>query len=387
MNFHKIAGSINRIAGIIFINLIIFILLFVAVEMLFRHFYVDRHDVENLSWILDDEHVPKPYVMFTAKPGSDKRGNKIPENHVNSLGYLGQLPPKEKSPDAFRIFILGGSVVFDGNPSFSFLLQDVFTRHGEKNVEVYNFGIVSSVTRQELIRAQIEISTYQPDLIISYSGYNDIFNTGWDRRVNYPHRFIMFENNPFFTLRAADFPFILNILLSSEITRKLFEERIAKSIVDDHGTMPLDNDLRQLRVVQAYIQNLRMTSSVAREAGAQFMAFLQPTVYYKNPRVEAEQKIYESMQREPAALIRKTVNEEYVKFKSDFLFIDSSDIFNGQNKQVFKDSVHYKSQEDNQFVADYIYREIKKNINFSKRKKAGYTGLIPEEDFIIPGRK
>ncbi|MBY0453072.1 MAG: SGNH/GDSL hydrolase family protein [Bdellovibrionaceae bacterium] len=322
-----------------------------------------------MTLINDVTHVPKPYVMFTAKPFAQKYnlpGNKYA---INSLGYLSPIPNRTKAPSTYRIFVLGGSVVFNGQPSFSFLLQDVFTSRGESNVEVYNYGVVSSVSRQELVRTLLEISTYKPDLIISFSGYNDVFNTGWDKRVNYPHRYILFENNPLLKMRAADFPFMLNILLSSEILRKLFEEKISKSVVDLHDRMPINWDLRQQMVARAYVQNLRLTNVLAQDFGAQFVAFFQPTVYFKKPLSPAETEIVKMYRNEPATDIRKSVFNEYFNYKSEFRLVDSSEIFNGQTAQVFKDPVHY-AEESTNFLAGYFQLFVgrlliqRKKINF-----------------------
>lgn len=383
MGFHKILALLKKSFYLVFINLFIFILIFVAAEMIFRHFYVYPPDAQNLALINDRSHVAKPYVMFTAKPFTQKYNMAGPESRINKLGYVGELPPKIKEHSTYRIFILGGSTVFNGDPAFSLLLQNIFAANGESNVEVYNYGIVSSVTRQELVRTLIEISTYQPDLIISFSGYNDVFNTGWDRRVNYPHRFILFENNPLLKLRATDFPFMLNILLSSEICRKLFEDKILSSIVDQHGVMPVDREIRQQVAAKAYIQNLRLTHALAHDFGSQFVAFFQPTVYFKKPLDPHEDAILKSYASENAPLIRKYVLEEYAKFRTEFKFIDSSEIFNGQPEQVFQDPVHYQFQSGNAFVANYLYKEIKKNINMKIRGKSLLPNLVPEDEFIL----
>lgn len=382
MIFRQTWSFFKRAVCLFFVNLFVFIALFIGAETFYRY-YIKSKPPENLNLINDVSHVPKPYVMFTSKPNTQKNNYPGPEAHINTLGYLNQIPPREKTPSTYRIFVLGGSLVYNGTPPFSFLLQDIFHQHGQTNVEVYNYGVVSSVSRQELVRTLLEISTYQPDLVISFSGYNDVFNTGWDRRINFPHRYILFEKNPFLTLRAADFNLSLSLIMSSELLRKFFGSQVLLMLTDNHDQPAYNQEERQQKAIKAYLQNLRLTNLLAHNFGAKFLAYFQPTVYFKKPLTDAEEKIVSDYSNEPAASIRQNVLEQYQKFKTEFSLTDTSNLFAGERRQVFIDPVHFADQQFNQVVADFLFLQITKKVNMRLKKKSRVPGLIPEDYFIL----
>lgn len=92
-------------------------------------------------------------------------------------------PQMPKTREEYRVFFLGGSTVYVGKPPIADLVQRLFHEHGIKNVKVYNFGVVSSVSGMELARIVFELSDLAPDLIVMYNGGNDILQPwSWDRR-------------------------------------------------------------------------------------------------------------------------------------------------------------------------------------------------------------
>jgi len=54
----------------------------------------------------------KPILYYGGKPNLD-----LGKESLNALGYRGALPSHEKRSDEYRIFILGGSTVFDAASS------------------------------------------------------------------------------------------------------------------------------------------------------------------------------------------------------------------------------------------------------------------------------
>ena len=81
------------------------VLTFLAAEFSFRAL-LDVPQLIHQSEVDRIAHVPRPYVMFSGNPEA--------VDH-NSLGYKGNeiLPSKKKGE--FRIFIHGGSTVYNGN--------------------------------------------------------------------------------------------------------------------------------------------------------------------------------------------------------------------------------------------------------------------------------
>jgi hypothetical protein len=86
---------------------------------------------------------------------------------------LKNLSPKEKPPEETRIFIVGSSTIFNGTPlemSIPGQIEICFRKNGKDNVQVYNFGFVSSVSGQELALLVHLLSSYEPDIVVIYNG-------------------------------------------------------------------------------------------------------------------------------------------------------------------------------------------------------------------------
>lgn len=83
---------------------------------------------------IEDTRVPKPYVAFGGVQRPENRG------WLNRLGYPGREPTPDKPVSEYRIFILGGSTVFYGQPPIAQLLEAAFHGRGYDQARVYNFG-------------------------------------------------------------------------------------------------------------------------------------------------------------------------------------------------------------------------------------------------------
>lgn len=301
---------------------------------------------------------PKPYVMFGGSPNAEYN----PGERLNNLGYRGKVPLPAKAPGEFRIFLLGGSTVFFGEPPIAVLLEAEFSKNGHKNVNVYNFGVLSSVSGMELARILFEISDFKPDLIVMYGGGNDLTQPPyWDPRPGYPFNFMAFENNPLIESEVNKYPTLAMLAYGSNLFRHLFPSYFVNTFVP----------LKRLRVeshwgakewedkmASVYVDNLIKADKVSRTFGANFIAFFQPLVYYKKnlskeeePLTGSEMKDYEYMREHVRTLIGKNSS------KSSLAFVDISDIFAGTRDTVFIDRIHIVQDHYND-VAKMLYKHI-----------------------------
>ena len=365
-------------------TLVVLVIAGLLAEMFVRY----RHKGKNLELIhvvTEERHVPKPYVMFTAKPGLQYFDDRI-YGRVNSLGYLGPLPTVKKPKSEYRIFFLGGSTMFQGVPAFPRLLEKKFEQAGAP-VKVFNFSVVSSVSRQELVRILIDIGSYEPDLIVSFTGQNDLYDTGWDPRINYPHRFILFEANPALKLKVEDYQFFPVLALGTQIGRDYFSESIFESLAK--GILPPNmkprNEKRPL-IVSAFFQNLRLSKELSRLFGAEYQAYLQPNIFFKNQYGPVEQRFvteYISRVILPKAKgIRALVNAEAAKHSDTLDFTDLSDFFQDKDGDIFTDSVHFADQRGHEALAEYFYKRFEEIVKRPKRLKPVLIDLLPEESFL-----
>ena len=368
-------AKFERFLGRIFIVLISILLTVVAFELGYRFIKKTPGPMNFTRISIDNNHVQKPYVMFTAKPN--------PSKGINALGYLGELPSKIKPKNEFRIFFLGGSVLYFGTNNFVKLLRERVS----ENVKIFNFGIPSSVSRQELIRVLLDIAGYEPDLIVSFSGYNDLYDTGWDPRINYPHRYILFEANP--ALKSVENYDLLAVLgLKSLFVRDHFSKQLIETLVKDmfQKKPPERDQIRQL-IADAYIQNLRLTNVISDHLGAKFISFFQPVLFFKECFSPSEQVSLETYPRDRAKKTREAVTQAYKSFQNEFEFHDLSDLFKGDCTHIFSDYVHFYEKSSQEKVINHILPLLEKKISESLKEKKSAKNVspryFPEEIFTF----
>jgi len=86
---------------------------------------------------------------------------------------------KQKSTNAYRIFVLGESAAagfpYFNNGAFSRMLQArLQTRHPDKIIEMVNLGL-PAVSSYTLLDLADELVSYQPDAILIYAGHNEFY--------------------------------------------------------------------------------------------------------------------------------------------------------------------------------------------------------------------
>lgn len=332
----------RKILRIIAINLFIFFDLFLLLDFASRWFLPARRSPIERTYHVERIRHPQPYVMFGGIPNSPIGGGE----RLNDLGYREQSPRTPKAPGEIRIFVLGGSTVFAGNPTIPAALEERFKQQGWPQVKVYNFGVVSSSSGMELARVVHDVSNYQPDLIIFYNGANDMANPlQYDPRPNYPLNFLVYENNPVLESDVNKYPTFYLMAYGSNLLRFLLPDFFV------HKLLPLEDIRRQVgyntdpwrqQIADRYLENLMKANRISQAFGARFIAFLQPTVYFKDKLSGEEKIIYNKSQPQHFLWVCDKIRTQYeqVKKRDDLLLIDLTDIFDDVDKTVFVDHIH-----------------------------------------------
>jgi lysophospholipase L1-like esterase len=104
--------------------------------------------------------------------------------HIGRQGFRGArevtLTP---SDSVFRIIVVGGSTTFDGftsgdSAAWPARLEQVLDSvAAPQRFEVLNAGVPGFEVFDDLVRLELELHWYDPDLIILYQGHNNLFNT------------------------------------------------------------------------------------------------------------------------------------------------------------------------------------------------------------------
>jgi len=183
---------LRQTAKIILFNIVAVILICLSFE-LFTRASLNKNTPFKERFKFNVKYVPSGFVRFFPSPNQViyevENGiikyNKI-KFKINQYGFRGEDFPINKTKDEVRIFILGGSHVFDlnsfdyeGNYGFPYIIQKYFIDNGY-NLRVINAGIPGDDTRNYFIKIIMDIHRYKPDIIIINSIWND---TKWISRT------------------------------------------------------------------------------------------------------------------------------------------------------------------------------------------------------------
>ena len=149
---------------------------------------------------------PRPYFMFggpsngrVTLPQAQMGGSDADRQmRFNSDGFRidGEVP-LPKPADEIRIFVMGGSTVLFGAPlanSIPGAIETALRDGGLPHARVYNFGVASFLSGQELSLLVHRLADLEPDLVIAYDGGNDLFSPWlYDPRPGYPFNFVAWE--------------------------------------------------------------------------------------------------------------------------------------------------------------------------------------------------
>lgn len=122
-------------------------------------------------------YYPHSRLQYALVRGADYYG----WAHVSGQGFRGAEVQLAKRPGVLRVMAVGGSTTFETTVSgddraWPARLQYWLARLApERPVEVINAGVPGYRVSDNLIRFQTELHRYQPDVVISYEGHNDLF--------------------------------------------------------------------------------------------------------------------------------------------------------------------------------------------------------------------
>ncbi|HOI74015.1 MAG TPA: SGNH/GDSL hydrolase family protein [Syntrophales bacterium] len=297
-------------------------------------FFIDSRSPFERMFPVEQTRHPEPFIMFKGKPGGGH----------NDLGYRGKSPTQAR-PGSYRIFFLGGSTAYDGEPPIAELVEQRFHEMGAKNVEVFNFGVVSSNSGMELARVVHEILDYKPDYVIFFNGGNDLISPlGWDPRPGYPFNFMAYEKNPLMETRRQ-YSLAKSIALGSNLFRiaagrypSLNEWLLGQKVLRKKSgfeTAPWKE-----KIATAYLGNAMKAQTALSGADARFAVFFQPLIYYKDHLGAKEKPLCAEQGRayyeETRAMIRSMRQERFPSLN----FFDVSDIYDTERGDVFTDIIH-----------------------------------------------
>ena len=242
---------------------------------------------------------------------------------------------KVKEEEALRIVTLGGSTS-DSQLSlrkcWSQILYDKL-RETNKNIILYSAGTAGYYSAHELIKLERDLLTLEPDIVISFSGVNDIFEN--------PYPFVHFY-------AATIFDKFTNASLSD-----LFGGKVIQKYT--RGVK------RRTSSAYNWIKHQRMMKAICEEFGVEFYSFLQPMLGGKNENLSTKEK--EIMIHDlgnVSELSQKFLSEakNIIKVEKLDYISDISNLFDGIGN-VYIDDCHV-TEEGNYIIANKIYEILEK---------------------------
>ncbi len=346
--------TIERLLSRTAMMLIAFSIGFCALELASRSMVDGRTSIEQQFPVEDYRH-PKPYVMFGGRGAEAGGGAAAPAirglelgnreiDGLNRLGYRGPAPTLEKRPGVVRVFLLGGSTVVAGDPPIAVLLEERLKAASSGDVEVFNFGVLSSVSGMDLARVVYEVSSYAPDLVLFYNGGNDLLHPyTWDPRPGYPFNFLAFERNPVLESDAGRYPTLALFAFGSHLLRSLFPDLFLARfvpVVDERERVGWDTGPWRDAIASTYVEHLVKADAVARGFGARFAAFFQPLVYFKPRLNEEERELVDPDKLEGMIDLRRRVQRGLTQTAAPGVFVDLSGLYGDTDEWVFTDEIH-----------------------------------------------
>ena len=167
-------NSLRKISSLTLNYLMPTIIVVILVDIslsLFGFGYPSHYKNENL------QRFPYPSDIFRGKPNT--------LDH-NEFGFRGDFI---SSKDSFNVAIFGGSTTYLGNPPIIEIVRDQLLKQNI-NINVFNFGSISSNHSQHTHRLLDFSDRINLDLVIFYGGWNEVVNyTNYDSRPGYPYNF------------------------------------------------------------------------------------------------------------------------------------------------------------------------------------------------------
>lgn len=295
--------------------------------------------LNDISW--SPPNVPAPFVGSIPAPGV------YPGTRINSMQFRADRELPIPKPDrTFRIFLTGGSTAYgNGAPDqertiggyLAELLKREQTPRTGMNYEVFTMANPAWASTHERIIIENRLSELDPDLVISFSGNNDV------------HWGILGKDVLWFRTYADDF--FQNLIREIySLTRRELPE-ILPLVTKEDIPPPL--------VAQKLVKNVSLSAFALSQAQADYVFILQPTLATTGKRqsererknlqyVDYFQECYARMDKELQAL-----------HAENFTYINLADIFDQMDEQddIFLDSYHF-GDKGNEMIAQQIYRHL-----------------------------
>jgi lysophospholipase L1-like esterase len=211
---------------------------------------------------------------------------------TNNMGYRGDHLFVPKPKDEFRIFMIGGSttecIYLDDSHAINTTLQQYFQKNlrSPLSVKVYNAGKSGDASPDHLSMLVHRIMHLEPDLIVVFSGINDLF------RSIYSYDYLHYGT----TAKGAKYPVFQFFASEFQLPRRLYYlmKRVApterevlqditlktniKAKVAFRRSIPVTDEAPRVDI-KSYATNLKTIVGITKSHGTRLVLMTQQTTY------------------------------------------------------------------------------------------------------------
>ncbi len=363
LNNDSIKVSINkREHKISIIWRIIIILICIVMTILFSELFIRMK--------------PKPYVEnfhpFLQFIPTKKNESSL---HINSDSFRYDEISKKKPSDVYRIFIIGGSTVFDKDrPYEKSLVKQVENslrkEYPNRKIQVINAGYERYTSEHSLIVFETKVADYDPDLIFIFQGFNDLiysctpdFSPIKTYKNDYSHFYQVLSNviDNYFNWK---FQFIsVNRLFKG--FKENFYSDLRSKLPSPKPEIKYTDEI-SFPSLNAYTRNMNHIVKLAKAEDVKVIMGNQANHYNNDPKNYGLAQFF--CKKGNTHISTKSLNKGMSLFneasrkiadENDIPFVDIESQI-PKNSRFLTDDVHYTNEGDNK-VADIIFKAIVKS--------------------------
>ena len=299
-------------------------------------------EIDSFSWAVPN--TPTPFVGNAPMPG--QHGNAF----INTEQFRHEKDIALPKPDnTFRIFITGGSTAYgSGAPSqdrtiagyLGRIISQELTPVTKLNYEVVNAANPAWASTHERILIENKLSELDPDMVISFSGNNDVH---WGERGRNVLWFRSYADEYFLSLIKQAYKFA-NQPDIPEVARVETDE-ISPSLVSGR-----------------LLKNVRLSSFELSQEGVDYVFVLQPTLAVtEKPLTEREKTKVKHKSVEYFKKCYAEIDKVLGGFDAEnYHYVNMENVFDvhGDEEEIFMDSYHFGDR-GNEIIAVNIFLRIK----------------------------
>ncbi len=298
-------------------------------------------DLAGISWAVPTQLTP--FVVTAPAPGI--HGNaRINAHQMRSSHDLAS----PKSAGVYRVFLTGGSTAYgSGAPRQEDIVGEALERvlnqahqAGGPRFEVFTFASPAWASSQERIAIDIYLSELEPDLIVSFSGNNDVFWGDAGRNILW---FSTFSDDYFHALASLAQTAGGGPTVEPLIAARAQGQRVAPTLVAE-----------RLR------KNVLLGATALAEKKVGWIYFLQPNLASTKKDLSAREAEFLTNSKayyvDSYAAISAALKTLAL---SNFSYVDLSGLFDGYaaTDEVFLDQFHF-GDKGNRTIAEAMARQI-----------------------------